>query len=111
VNKEITWNQQWFKQTGFSASPNFSPNGIIPPAITGLHNGDALKQWFTNGIKHAVGDNTRPVLMDRVSNNFFTSEMLSWDTGINQGYANHSSLTISGHSSATFRQMVTMVST
>jgi hypothetical protein len=68
VVKEITWNQEWFKRVGFTdatSSPYFSPNGLIPPGITGLHNGDAIRAWLENGIKHAVGDNSRPVLMTR----------------------------------------------
>jgi hypothetical protein len=35
---------------------------FIPPAITGLHNGDALRGFLDNGILCGVGDNTRPVL-------------------------------------------------
>ncbi|EJT52266.1 hypothetical protein A1Q1_05476 [Trichosporon asahii var. asahii CBS 2479] len=58
---EIQFNQAWLKQTGI-ADGMFSPKGIIPPAITGLHNGDVIKAWMENGIKHVVGDNTRPVL-------------------------------------------------
>jgi hypothetical protein len=68
VVKEITWNQEWFKRVGFTdatSSAYFSPNGLIPPGITGLHNGDAIRAWLENGIKHAVGDNSRPVLMTR----------------------------------------------
>ncbi|KAF2873687.1 putative extracellular serine-rich protein [Massariosphaeria phaeospora] len=69
VVKEITWNQEWFKRIGFTdaeSSPYFSPNGLIPPGITGLHNGDALRAWLENGITYAVGDNARPILMNRV---------------------------------------------
>jgi hypothetical protein len=69
VVKEIQWNQEWFKRVGFTdttSSPHFSPNGLIPPGITGLHNGDALRAWLENDIKYAVGDNARPVLMNRV---------------------------------------------
>lgn len=69
VVKEISWNQEWFKRIGFTdaeSSPYFSPAGLIPPGITGLHNGDAIRAWLENGIKYAVGDNARPILMDRV---------------------------------------------
>jgi hypothetical protein len=69
VVKEISWNQEWFKRVGFTdaeSSPYFSPSGLIPPGITGLHNGDAIRAWLENGIKYAVGDNARPVLMNRV---------------------------------------------
>jgi len=62
ANLEIQFNQAWLAQTGIAAG-KFSANGIIPPAITGLHNGDVIKAWMDNGIKHVVGDNTRPVLM------------------------------------------------
>lgn len=52
---------------GISNATRWSPQGIIPPAITGLHNGDALQAWKENGIIYVVGDNTRPVLMNTVS--------------------------------------------
>ncbi|EHL02098.1 hypothetical protein M7I_1877 [Glarea lozoyensis 74030] len=64
VTREISWNQAWFAQTGIADATMFSPNGIIPPAITGLHNGDALRAWLDNGIKYVVGDNTRPPLLN-----------------------------------------------
>jgi hypothetical protein len=58
---------QWLKQVGISAATKFSPKGLIPPAITGLHNGDAIRAWSDGGIVHVVGDNTRPVLMNQVN--------------------------------------------
>ncbi|KAJ6157377.1 hypothetical protein N7470_004969 [Penicillium chermesinum] len=64
VYKEISFNQAWFKQTGLDRAKYWTPNGIIPPAITGLHNGDALRAWWDNGIKNCVGDNTRPALLN-----------------------------------------------
>jgi hypothetical protein len=70
VVKEMTWNQEWFKRIGFADedfASHFSPNGLIPPGITGLHNGDAIRAWLENGIIHAVGDNSRPVLMNVAS--------------------------------------------
>ncbi|KAL6708800.1 hypothetical protein ACN47E_002207 [Coniothyrium glycines] len=60
--KEIQFNQAWLKQTGLDAAKRWSGKGIIPPAITGLHNADAIQAWMDNGIKNVVGDNTRPVL-------------------------------------------------
>lgn len=45
----------------------FSPKDPIPPAITGLHNGDAIRAWHDAGIVYVVGDNTRPSLMNTVS--------------------------------------------
>ncbi|KFZ02885.1 hypothetical protein V502_11414 [Pseudogymnoascus sp. VKM F-4520 (FW-2644)] len=66
VNQEITWNQAWLSQVGLSGNAaRFSQNGLIPPAITGLHNGDALRAFKTNGIVNVVGDNTRPVLRNQ----------------------------------------------
>jgi hypothetical protein len=67
TSKEITFNQAWLNQVGLSAAARFSPNGIIPPAITGLHNADALKAWVDNGIVNVVGDNTRPLLLNTVN--------------------------------------------
>jgi hypothetical protein len=67
VSREISWNQAWFDQVTISDAAMFSPKGIIPPAITGLHNGDALRAWLDNGIKYVVGDNTRPLLLNTVS--------------------------------------------
>ncbi|CAG8981997.1 hypothetical protein HYALB_00004864 [Hymenoscyphus albidus] len=64
ITREISWNAAWLIQVGFSSGTRFSPKGIIPPAITGLHNGDALRAWKDNGIINVVGDNTRPVLMN-----------------------------------------------
>jgi hypothetical protein len=66
VVREITWNQKWADQIGLSAAKAWSPRGIIPPAITGLHNADALRAWSENGIVNVVGDNTRPVLRNTV---------------------------------------------
>ncbi|KAI7362518.1 hypothetical protein KC354_g7211 [Hortaea werneckii] len=64
VSKEISFNKAWLQQTGISEATRFSPNGLIPPAITGLHNGDAIRAWVDEGITNVVGDNTRPVLMN-----------------------------------------------
>lgn len=63
ANKEIVFNQAWLRQVGIANGNKFSPKGLIPPAITGLHNGDALRAWITNGIVNAVGDNSRPKLL------------------------------------------------
>jgi hypothetical protein len=59
---EIQFNQDWMKQMKIDAADRFSPNGLIPPAITGLHNGDVIRAWMDNGVKYVVGDNTRPRL-------------------------------------------------
>ncbi|EPS38101.1 hypothetical protein H072_8138 [Dactylellina haptotyla CBS 200.50] len=60
--REINWNLQYFKLSGLDQSSRMSLGGIIPPAITGMHNGDALSAMSVNGVWNAVGDNTRPVL-------------------------------------------------
>ncbi|EPS35934.1 hypothetical protein H072_10561 [Dactylellina haptotyla CBS 200.50] len=65
--REIQYNQQFQKKSFFDKAKRFSPNGIIPPAITGLHNADAIKAWMENGIKYVVGDNTRPPLRNQKS--------------------------------------------
>jgi len=67
INKEISWNKIWMKLVGISNANRFSSSGLVPPAITGLHNGDAIDAWQDNGILNVVGDNTRPVLMNTVS--------------------------------------------
>jgi hypothetical protein len=68
ANREIVWNKAWLNQVGLSGnSARFSPNGLIPPAITGLHNGDVIQAWLANGISNVVGDNTRPVLRNTVN--------------------------------------------
>lgn len=69
ANREIFFNIAWLKQIGLWNSARSSQQGLIPPAITGLHNGDAIKAWYDNGIRFVVGDNTRPVL--RNQNNTF----------------------------------------
>ncbi|PSR76994.1 hypothetical protein BD289DRAFT_378234 [Coniella lustricola] len=69
ASREIFFNIAWLKQIGLWTSNKFSASGIIPPAITGLHNPDALQAWWDNGIRYVVGDNTRPVL--RNQNNTF----------------------------------------
>lgn len=69
VVREITWNKAWLDQSGISKATRFSSTGIIPPAITGMHNGDALKAWYEQGIVHVVGDNTRKPLLNPVREN------------------------------------------
>jgi hypothetical protein len=67
VYREISWNQAWLQNIGIMSASKWSGTGIIPPAITGLHNGDALRAWGDLGIVHVVGDNTRPVLLNTVN--------------------------------------------
>ena len=65
--REIAFNRDWLTQVGISNAEMFSPFGLVPPAITGLHNADAIRAWMDNGIKYVVGDNTRPLLRNDVS--------------------------------------------
>ncbi|CAH0056825.1 unnamed protein product [Clonostachys solani] len=60
AKREIQFNQAWLKQMGIDKATRYTGNGIIPPAITGLNNGDSIQALMDNGIKHVVGDNTRP---------------------------------------------------
>lgn len=62
ASREIKFNQEWMAQTGIDQATRFSKNSLIPPAITGLHNGDVIQAWMDNGIYYVVGDNTRPLL-------------------------------------------------
>ena len=57
VSKEISFNKAWLQQIGISEATRFSGKGLIPPAITGLHNGDAIRAWMDEGITNVVGDN------------------------------------------------------
>ncbi|KAL2860793.1 putative extracellular serine-rich protein [Aspergillus lucknowensis] len=76
VAKEISFNQAWLRRVGFTSATRFTSNGIIPPAITGLHNGDALRAWSDNGITNCVGDNTRAPLLNTQNRMwpYFTTE-------------------------------------
>ncbi|KAK6352394.1 hypothetical protein TWF730_009221 [Orbilia blumenaviensis] len=65
--REITYNQQFQQKSFFDKAKRFSPRGIIPPAITGLHNADAIKAWMEAGISYVVGDNTRAPLRNQQS--------------------------------------------
>lgn len=65
--RETQFNQAWMKQVGIDQAARFSPNALIPPAITGVKNGDAIRAWADSGIKFIVGDNTRPTLRNAKS--------------------------------------------
>lgn len=64
TDREMSFNIAWMKQLGIANAKRFSGKGLIPPAITGLHNGDAIRAFMKNGITAVVGDNTRPVLQN-----------------------------------------------
>lgn len=65
ASKEITFNQAWLSRVGISSATRYTSNGIIPAAITGLHNGNAMQAWRDHGITNCVGDNSRPVLRNQ----------------------------------------------
>lgn len=65
--REIAFNRDWLTQVGIADAEMFSPFGLVPPAITGLHNADAIRAWMDNGVQYVVGDNTRPLLRNEVS--------------------------------------------
>jgi hypothetical protein len=52
------------KQIGIYDAKWFSPQGLIPPAVTGVHNGDAIKAWMDQSIIYVVGEDSRPVLLN-----------------------------------------------
>jgi hypothetical protein len=62
ASKEISFNRAWMAQLGIDKAARYSTNGLVPPAITGLHNGDVIRAWMNNNIFYVVGDNTRPPL-------------------------------------------------
>ncbi|RKK92466.1 hypothetical protein BFJ68_g15877 [Fusarium oxysporum] len=70
ASREIHFNQAWMAQMGIDKATRFSAHGLIPPAITGLHNADVIKAWLDNGISYVVGDNTR-VPLRNPSNKFW----------------------------------------
>ncbi|KAI1052580.1 hypothetical protein LB507_009783 [Fusarium sp. FIESC RH6] len=65
ASREIDFNRAWMKQMGIDQAVRYSPNGLVPPAITGLHNADVIQAWLDNKITFVVGDNTRPVLQNQ----------------------------------------------
>jgi hypothetical protein len=66
--REIEFNLMYAELMNFTNADKFSGSGLIPPAITGLHNGDAIRAWADNGLWNAIGDNTRPRLRNPVCN-------------------------------------------
>lgn len=62
ASREIYFNQAWLAQMEIDQATRWSPKGLVPPAITGLHNADVIKAWKDNGLEFVVGDNTRPPL-------------------------------------------------
>lgn len=65
TNREMSFNVAWMRQLGIAGAKRYSSKGLVPPAITGLHNGDAIRAFMKNGITSVVGDNTRPPLQNQ----------------------------------------------
>lgn len=82
AKKEVQFNQAWMNQIGIDKATSFSAKGLIPPGITGLHNGDAIKAWMDSGLTSVVGDNSRPVLRNPQSKYYPLISTLQ-----NNGYA------------------------
>lgn len=64
TNLEIAFNYRHAVLLGLTNAKMWSNFSFIPPGITGMHNGDALKAFMDNGIRASVGDSTRPVLLN-----------------------------------------------
>jgi hypothetical protein len=72
AKKEIEFNQAWMAQVGIAKQTSvFSPKALVPPAITGLHNGDVIRAWMDSGLTNVVGDNTRAPLKNREGNKYW----------------------------------------
>ena len=74
ATREISFNLLYAEMINFTSAAKFSGSGLIPPAITGLHNGDVLRAWSDNGLWNAMGDNTRPPLRNPVVYPFLIEE-------------------------------------
>ncbi|KKY22648.1 putative extracellular serine-rich [Phaeomoniella chlamydospora] len=84
VLREISYNLLFAELMNFTNAMKFSGSGLIPPAITGMHNGDALRAFSDNGLWNAIGDNTRPVL--RNPQNFHWPRMTDMEINGFSGY-------------------------
>jgi len=64
TNLEISFNYKHAVLLGISNAKMWSNSSLIPPSISGMHNGDALQAFVDNGIRAGVGDSTRPALLN-----------------------------------------------
>ena len=65
TNLQMSFNYHHAQVLGLTDSAlGWSNKTFIPPGITGMHNGDALKALIDNGIVGGVGDSTRPALVN-----------------------------------------------
>ena len=66
TNFQMSFNYHHAQLLGLTQSTRgWANKTFIPPAITGLHNGDALQAFMNNGIIGGVGDSTRPALVNQ----------------------------------------------
>lgn len=66
VYKEMSFNRALagYNYLNLDNDPVFSPNCLVPPMITGLLNGDALRAMVDNKVYIGCGDNTRKELLN-----------------------------------------------
>jgi hypothetical protein len=74
--REIEFNLMYAELLNYTNAKWFSGSGLIPPAISGVHNGDAIRAWADNGLWNAVGDNSRPSLRNPVGSSQFLDGLL-----------------------------------
>ena len=67
---QIYYNYRQAQVMGLADAAMWSNQTFIPPAISGMHNGDALHAFMDNGIIGGVGDSTRPVLLNPNNTNW-----------------------------------------
>jgi hypothetical protein len=68
TNIQMGFNIDHAAVTGINKATRWSSKSFIPPGISGMHNGDALKAFMDNGVLGSVGDSTRPVLVNQENN-------------------------------------------
>lgn len=64
TNLEMSFNLLHAELLGLTSAAQWSNKTFIPPSISGMHNGDALKAFMDNGVMGGVGDSTRPALLN-----------------------------------------------
>lgn len=70
ANLELSYNYHHAQVLGLSNAKMWSNKTFIPPGISGMHNGDALRAFLNNGIIGGVGDSTRPALCNQENPNW-----------------------------------------
>lgn len=70
TNLELSFNYKHAQFIGLTKAKMWSNKTFIPPSISGMHNGDALRAIWGNGIIGGVGDSTRPALCNPNNQNW-----------------------------------------